>query len=113
MILFQLFFEVADPKRAEFEKAFVEVFEPALRRQKGFQSVRFLRLYSPVQVAEIEAALTEFNYQVNFVFDSEENRRRWSKTEDHDVAWPKFSSIARQAVWRGYDIISPAQPASA
>jgi heme-degrading monooxygenase HmoA len=113
MILFQLYFEVADPNRAAFEKAFVEVFEPALRRQKGFQSVKFLRLFSPAQVAEIGAAPTEFNYQVNFVFDSEESRRRWATTADHDVAWPAFSSLARQAVWRGYDLISPVQPASA
>lgn len=112
MILFQLYFEVADANRAAFEKTFVETFEPALRRQKGFENVKFLRLYSPARVAEIGAAATEFNYQVNFVFDTEENRRRWSTTADHDVAWPKFSSLARQAVWRGYDIISPAQPAS-
>jgi hypothetical protein len=113
MILFQLYFEVADPKRAEFERAYVEIFEPALRRQKGLQDVKFLRLYGSAQVAEIKAAPTEFNYQVNFVFDSEESRRRWATTPDHDVAWPKFSSLARQAVWRGYDLISPAQPASA
>jgi hypothetical protein len=113
MILFQLYFEVADEKRAEFEKAFVEVFEPALRRQKGFQNARFMRLFSPARVAEIGAAPTEFNYQVNFVFDSEESRRRWATSPDHDVAWPKFSSLAHQSVWRGYDVIFPAQPASA
>lgn len=113
MILFQLYFEVADSNRAAFEKAFILVFEPALRRQKGFQSVKFLRLYAPAQVAEIGAASTEFNYQVNFVFDSEESRKRWSVSPDHDVAWPKFSALARQAAWRGYDVISPAPPASA
>jgi hypothetical protein len=113
MILFQLYFEVADEKRAEFEKVYAEVFEPALRRQKGFQNVKFMRLFSPARVAEIGAAPTELNYQINFVFDSEESRRRWATTADHDVAWPKLSSLARQAVWRGYDVISPVQPASA
>jgi len=113
MILFQLYFEVADQKRAEFERAYVEIFEPALRRQKGFQDVKFLGLYAPAQVAEIGAAPTEFNYQVTFVFDSEESRRRWATSPDHDVAWPKFSSLARQAAWRGYDLISAARPASA
>jgi antibiotic biosynthesis monooxygenase (ABM) superfamily enzyme len=113
MILFQLYFEVADQKRAEFEKAFVEIFEPALRLQKGLQEVKFLRLYPPALVAEIQAAPTEFNYQVNFVFDSEENRRHWATSPDHDVAWPKVSSLARQAAWRGYDLISPDRPASA
>jgi heme-degrading monooxygenase HmoA len=105
MILFQLYFEVTDQKRAEFEAAYRQVFEPALRKQKGFQNVRFLRLYPAATVKEIEAAPTEFNYQVNFVFDSEEDRRRWSKSPDHDVAWPKFSNLAKKAAWRGYDVL--------
>ena len=108
MILFQLLFEVAEDKRAEFELTYAEVFEPALRRQKGFQNVKFLRLYPPAQVAEIEAAPTEMNYQINFVFDSESQRRAWAKTGEHDVAWPKLAALARQALWRGYDVVSSA-----
>jgi hypothetical protein len=105
MILFQLLFEVADDKKAEFEKTYAQVFEPALRKQKGFQNVKLMRFYAPAQAAEIEATPTEINYQVNFVFDSEVNRRAWSVSADHDVAWPKFSSLAKKAQWRGYDIV--------
>jgi heme-degrading monooxygenase HmoA len=105
MILFQLFFDVADPKRTEFEQAYAHVFEPALRKQAGFQSVKLLRLYPLAEQTHIGAAPTEFNYQVNFVFDSEESRRRWAASADHDIAWPKFSAIAEKAVWRGYDVI--------
>ena len=108
MIQFQLLFEVAEDKRAEFERTYAEVFEPALRRQKGFQNVRFLRLYAPAQVAEIEATPTEFNYEVNFIFDSETHRRAWSKTAEHDVAWPKLAALTRQAAWRGFDVLSTA-----
>ena len=108
MILFQLYFEVADDRRGEFEQTYAEVFEPALRRQPGFQSARLLRLYPPALVQEIKAAPTEHNYQINFVFDAEESRRRWSVSKDHDVAWPKLSAIAKKAVWRGYDLIAPA-----
>jgi heme-degrading monooxygenase HmoA len=105
MILFQLYFEVDESKRAEFERAFAEVFKPALSRQPGFQNVKFLRIFSPTAAAAIEAAPTEFNYQVNFVFDDEPSRRRWSKSPDHDVAWPTFSGLAKKAAWRGYDIV--------
>jgi hypothetical protein len=105
MILFQLLFEVADEKKAEFEKTYAQIFEPALKKQKGFQSVRFFRVYPPAQVAEIEAAPTEINYQINFVFDTEANRRLWAKTADHDVAWPKLSGLTKKAQWRGYDVI--------
>ena len=37
---------------------------------------------------------------------SEANRRVWSKSPDHDVAWPKISGIAKKFLWRGYDIIA-------
>jgi heme-degrading monooxygenase HmoA len=106
MILFQLLFEVADDKRTEFEKTYTQVFEPALRKQKGFQNVRFFRTYAPAQAAEIEASPTEYNYQINFVFDSEASRRVWSKSADHDVAWPKISAIANKFAWRGYDLLA-------
>jgi heme-degrading monooxygenase HmoA len=105
MILFQLLFEVADDRAAEFEKTFNEVFAPALSRQKGFQSVRFFRFYSKAQAAEIEASPTEYNYQVNFVFASEADRRVWAKSPDHDVAWPKISALATKFLWRGYDLL--------
>jgi heme-degrading monooxygenase HmoA len=108
MILFQLLFEVAEDQRAEFERTYAEVFEPALRRQKGFQNVRFLRLYAPAQMAEIEAVPTEFNYQISFVFDSEQQRRAWAKTADHDVAWPKLAALVKQVLWRGFDVLSSA-----
>jgi heme-degrading monooxygenase HmoA len=106
MILFQLFFEVPDVKRAEFEEVYSTVFLPALSRQKGFQNARLLRLYPPAIVAEIEAAPTEYQYQVNFVFDSEQSRRNWATSPDHDVAWPRISALATKAVWRGYDLIA-------
>jgi antibiotic biosynthesis monooxygenase (ABM) superfamily enzyme len=106
MILFQLYFEVADQKRAEFERAYTEIFEPALRKQVGFESSKFLRLYGAAESSEIGAAPTEFNFQVNFVFDSEQNRRRWAASAEHDTAWPKFSAIARKALWRGYEVIA-------
>jgi hypothetical protein len=106
MILFQLLFEVADDKKAEFEKTYSQVFEPALKKQKGFQNVKLIRFYAPAQAAEIEATPTEINYQINFVFASEADRRVWAKSADHDVAWPKLSGLTKKAQWRGYDILS-------
>jgi hypothetical protein len=105
MILFQLYFEVDEQKRAAFERAYEEIFAPALRKQVGFQRSKLLRLYGTVESSAIAAAPTEFNYQVNFEFDSESNRRRWSVSSDHDAAWPGFSAIAQKAVWRGYEVI--------
>ncbi|HET6279446.1 MAG TPA: DUF4286 family protein [Polyangia bacterium] len=105
MILFQLHFDVADERRQEFEKTYNEVFEPAVSRQEGFKNAKLIRFYPPDQVREIEASPTQYNYQVNFVFESEALRRRWAATAEHDVAWPRLSGIARKFRWRGYDII--------
>ena len=106
MILFQLYFEVAEQRQREFERAYAEVFEPALQKQVGFQSSKLLRLYAPSAASEIAAATTELNYQVNFVFDSENDRRRWAASAEHDTAWPQFSAIAKRALWRGYELIA-------
>jgi heme-degrading monooxygenase HmoA len=106
MILFELHFQVEPQKRAEFETAFGEVFAPAISKQKGFQSLKLLRLFAPEVIAEIEASPTEYQYQINFTFESEAARRVWATSADHDVAWPKLSSIAQKFFWRGYDLLA-------
>jgi heme-degrading monooxygenase HmoA len=106
MILFELHFQVDPQTRAEFEKTVAEVFLPAISKQKGFQSFKLLRLYSADVVAEIEASPTEYDYQINFTFESEAARRDWAKSADHDVAWPKLSGMAKKFFWRGYDLVA-------
>jgi hypothetical protein len=106
MILFQILFEIADDRRAEFEKSYRDVFQPALRKQPGFVTSKLLRLYPADRIEEIQGTPTQFNYEFNFVFESEEARRRWAVSKDHDVAWPVVSAIARKLGWRGYDIVA-------
>ena len=109
MILFQILFEVADGRSAEFEKAYRDVFQPALRRQAGFVTSKLLRLYPAARIKEIEGLSSEFNYEFNFVFETEEARRRWAKSPDHDVAWPVVRDLARQVGWRGYDVVASSE----
>src|SRR5882672_8239658 len=106
MILFELHFQVDEQKRDEFEKAYAQIFAPAISKQRGFQSLKLLRLYSPAAIAEIEASSTEYDYQINFTFESEAARRVWATSADHDVAWPKLSGITKKFFWRGYDLLS-------
>jgi heme-degrading monooxygenase HmoA len=105
MIQFQLLFEVEPSKAQEFERCFFTVFQPALSRQAGFISVKLLRIFSPAVQAEIQSAKSEHNYQVNFFFESEQARRNWAKSPDHDVAWPKMAALTKQALWRGFDVV--------
>lgn len=106
MILFELHFQVDEQKRQDFEQAYAEIFAPAISKQQGFRSLKLLRLYSPEQIREIEASPTEYDYQINFTFESEAARRVWATSPDHDVAWPKLSSIAKKFFWRGYDVLA-------
>ncbi len=106
MILFELHFQVDESKRSEFEKAYAELFAPAISKQQGFKSLKFLKLYTPSALKEIEASPTEYDYQINFTFESEALRRKWATSSDHDVAWPKLSAIASKFFWRGYDVLA-------
>jgi heme-degrading monooxygenase HmoA len=106
MILFQILFEIADDRRAEFEKAYRDVFQPALRKQTGFVTSKLLRLYSPATIREIEGLSSEFNYEFNFVFETEDARRQWAKSADHDIAWPAVRDLAKKVGWRGYDVVA-------
>ncbi len=106
MILFELHFQVDEQKRDEFAKAYAQIFAPAISKQRGFQSLKLLRLYSPSAIAEIEASPTEYDYQINFTFESEAARRAWATSADHDVAWPKLSGLTKKFLWRGYDLLA-------
>jgi heme-degrading monooxygenase HmoA len=106
MILFELHFQVDESKRAAFEKAYAESFAPAISKQAGFITLKLLKLYAPAALAEIEASPTEYDYQINFTFQSEAARRAWAVSADHDVAWPGLSALATKFFWRGYDVLA-------
>jgi len=105
MILFQILFEVSEERRAAFEKAYREVFQPALAKQAGFVTSKLLRLYPAATIREIEGLPSEFNYEFNFVFETEDARRKWAKSAEHDVAWPVVRDLAKKVGWRGYDVV--------
>jgi len=111
MILFQILFDVAEGQRAEFEQAYRDVFEPALRKQTGFVTSKLLRIYPAARIREIEGLSSDYNYEFNFVFETEEARRRWAKSSDHDIAWPVVRALARNVGWRGYDIVASSERA--
>ena len=106
MILFELHFQVDPQKRADFERAYAEIFAPTISKQLGFQSLKLLRLYAPEQIAEIDASPTEYEYQIDFTFESEAARRVWATSPDHDVAWPELSALTKKFFWRGYDLLA-------
>ncbi|MCL5998151.1 MAG: hypothetical protein M1546_19175 [Chloroflexi bacterium] len=104
MMLLQIYFDVSPEKARAFEQMYRDTYVPALKKQQGYLSSSLLRLFPPHIAKEIEAAATEFNYQMELVFDTEENRRRWAASEEHRIAWPQASGMARNVAWRGFDV---------
>lgn len=103
-MLLQIYFDVPGEKAGDFERMYRDTYVPALRKQQGYIRSTLLRLFPPLVAQEIEAAPSEFNYQMELVFDSEANRRRWAASPEHQAAWPQASGMARQVAWRGFDV---------
>ena len=103
-MLLQIYFDVAVDKAGEFERMYRDVYVPALRKQQGYMRSALLRLFPPPVTQEIGATSTEFNYQIELVFDTEENRRRWAASPEHQIAFPQATRLARSVAWRGYDV---------
>ena len=104
MMLLQIYFEVAPEKESDFQSMYTRTYVPALRQQRGYLASKLLRLFPPEIAGEIQAAGTEFNYQMELIFDTEENRRRWVDSKEHSAAWPEAESLSQSVAWRGYDI---------
>ena len=104
-MVLQMDFIVAKENAVAFEKMYNSIYVPAMTVQKGYISSKLLRLYPENVATEIEAEPTSFNYQIQISFDTEENRRKWVASDQHQIAWPAATSLAKKYKWRGYDVM--------
>lgn len=104
-IALQMDFVVPKENAEAFEKMYHSIYVPAMTVQQGYLSSKLLRLF-PADVAKtIEAEPTTYNYQIQISFDTEENRRKWVASAQHQIAWPAASGLAKEYKWRGYDVM--------
>ena len=108
-MLLEIFFKVSKKRAADFEKMYVQSYVPALRKQQGYLRSKLLRVFPEKVAREIDAVPTEFNYQMELVFDTEENRRKWVASKEHATTWPLASGMAQKFAWRGYDVVGKDQ----
>jgi mannose-6-phosphate isomerase-like protein (cupin superfamily) len=104
-IALQMDFIVAKENSEAFEKMYQSIYVPAMTVQQGYLWSKLLRLFPTDASKAIEAEPTEYNYQVQIAFDTEENRRRWVASDQHKIAWPAASKLAKAYKWRGYDVM--------
>jgi heme-degrading monooxygenase HmoA len=104
-IALQMDFVVAKENADAFEKMYYSIYVPAMTVQQGYLSSKLLRLFPENISKEIQAEPTTYNYQIQISFDTEENRRKWVASDQHQIAWPAASGLTREFKWRGYDVM--------
>ena len=104
-MVLQMDFVVTKENSDAFEKMYYSIYVPAMTVQKGYLSSKLLRFYPENIAKEIQSEASEYNYQVQISFDTEENRRRWVGSDQHKIAWPAATNLAKSYKWRGYDVM--------
>lgn len=101
----QMDFVVAKENAEAFEKMYHSIYVPAMTVQQGYLGSKLLRLFPENLAKEISAEPTTYNYQIQISFDTEENRKKWVASKEHQIAWPAASGLAKEYKWRGYDVM--------
>jgi len=104
-IALQMDFVVPKENAEAFEKMYSSIYVPAMTVQQGYLESKLLRLFPDKIEKEIQGEPTTYNYQIQISFDTEENRRKWVASEQHKIAWPAASGLAKEFKWRGYDVM--------
>jgi len=105
MAKLQMFFEVEPADYAAFEKNYIDVYVPALRRQVGYLGSKLLRIFPADITKRNGSPESKFTFEMELMFEKEEQRVAWTKTQEHDVAWAKTSAMAKSYQWIGYDVV--------
>lgn len=106
----QMDFVVPKENSEAFEKMYASIYVPAMTVQKGYVGSKLLKLFPEEQAKSIGAEPTNFNYSVQIFFDTEENRKKWVASEQHLIAWPAASKLAKEYKWRGYEVAGDDNP---
>ncbi|MFD2200078.1 cupin domain-containing protein [Shivajiella indica] len=104
-MVLQMEFVVDKENAKAFEEMYYSIYVPAMVVQQGYLGSKLLRLFPENLSKEIQAEPTSYNYQIMIYFDTEENRRKWVASKQHDIAWPAASGLAKEFKWKGYDVM--------
>ncbi|MBK5269901.1 MAG: cupin domain-containing protein, partial [Bacteroidia bacterium] len=108
-MVLQMDFVVAKENADAFEKMYHSIYVPAMIVQKGYLESKMLRLFPENIEKEIEGEATDYNYQIQISFATEQDRRNWVGSAQHKIAWPAATSLAKSYKWRGYDVMGDDQ----
>ena len=101
----QMDFVVTKENSEAFEKMYSSIYVPAMVVQKGYLGSKLLRLFPEEVAKSIQAEPTTYNYQIQISFDTEEHRKQWVASGQHQIAWPAAERLAKEFKWRGYEVM--------
>ena len=105
MAKLQMFFEVEPANYAAFEKNYIDVYVPALRNQVGYLGSKLLRIFPADVTKRNGSPESKFTFEMELLFEKEEQRVAWTKTQEHDNAWAHTVALAKSYQWIGYDVV--------
>lgn len=84
-----------------------DLYGPALERQKGFGAWRLLSQYGVTggSPEETESPDETVELQLEFEFESEQDRLVWAGSAEHKPAWEAAVSLATHYEAQGYDVL--------
>jgi heme-degrading monooxygenase HmoA len=80
------------------EKAYIEVFRPAITRQEGFRAVELLR---PNQEGNQDGG----EYRLSIAFESHPLQKKWVATDLHQKVWAQIESHLSECSVKDYTSI--------
>ena len=104
-ILLQMDFVVPKENSEAFEKMYHSIYVPAMTVQKGYVGSKLLRIFPENISKEIQAEPTTYNYSIQISFATEEDRRKWVASPQHQIAWPAAAGLVKEYKWRGFDVM--------
>lgn len=101
MIQFRIRFDMSRARSGEFTRMVHDLYGPALERQQGFVAWRLLSPYTTLGEDQQDTAVL----QLEFEFESEQDRLVWADSADHKPAWEAAVSVATSYEAQGFDIL--------
>jgi hypothetical protein len=102
VIQFRISFEVENAKAGEFQKMVQDTYGPALVRQKGFVAWRLL---TPYKREDAPGSAEAVQLDLEFEFDTEQDRLAWAASSDHAPAWSTAVALAMSYQAQGFDVL--------
>lgn len=98
MVALEIKLKLKKGENTRIKKNFAEKFVPAIKKQPGFFNAILLEQFTD-----------KSDYLIILMFDTEEQRRAWVNSEEHDPAWGMIAELCESRAAKGYDIVGKAR----